>query len=409
MVGSTKRRNIPVKRASLTTDKLGSFKFPFEEVYTIGEKINEGQFGVLCKAQHVLNTEETFAVKIINKNSGSQSDLDHVLYETELLRELRDIPGVIPLIDFYTDQHNSYIVQALAEGGDVFDQLALKETYTERDCKQLIKQLLSTIHQVHKCNIVHRDLKPENLLLKHASGNDQMYLCDFGEAKKLPKNIYEGLTTMVGTPEYLAPEILNGDPYREKVDAWSIGVIMFILLCGKLPFGNHDDSFLYENIQNADYEYDVDGDDTWDFISGGAKVLIDRLLTADPNKRWSPLEALEKSRWLTIGDGNKKIACGASSASINQSSSHLDTSQARIRKYIARRKLKAACNIVRTTIRWKNVLGKKKVDNTVEKTGIPKLKYMSGKKNVDKRLEKTGIPKYRFGEKDLYSPVGRSA
>jgi len=335
---------IPKKRASLKAETLGTFRFPFNKVYCVGEKINEGGFGVIHKTHHVLNVEESFAVKIIDLYE-SESGLKEVLNELRILSRLQHIPNVIPLIDYYAENDISYIVQELAEGGDVLDRLIEKSTYTESDTKELMIFLLKTMDKVHECKIVHRDLKPENLLLKNKCSDAKIFLCDFGASKKLPDNADEGLISMVGTPEYCAPEVVNGEVYNEKIDSWSIGVILYLLFCGYYPFGEAADSMddLCDNILNAKYDYD---DEAWDYVPRDAKVLIDNLLTLNPNERWSPSDALKQSRWLN----EKERICPSKLV-------HMGVSQNRIKSRILKSKMKAAGNVIRSTICLRQLLG----------------------------------------------------
>ncbi|PIK45486.1 Calcium/calmodulin-dependent protein kinase type 1D [Apostichopus japonicus] len=146
-------------------------------------------------------------------------------------------------------------------GGELFDRIVDKGSYTEKDASDLIRQVLEATAYVHDKGIVHRDLKPENLLFYCKDENSKIMISDFGLSKM------EGsgdMSTACGTPGYVAPEVLAQKPYGKAVDVWSLGVISYILLCGYPPFYDENDSKLFEQILNADYEFDSP---FWDEIS----------------------------------------------------------------------------------------------------------------------------------------------
>jgi len=217
------------------------------------------------------------------------------------------------------DDERIYIVQELAKGGDVLDRLTKRETYTEHDVRELAFLLLKTMQTLHGRQIVHRDLKPENLLLKDELDDTQILLCDFGYATFLPpsepspepssitsegedgdyrSNYY--LSSFVGSSPYMAPEIVVGKNYREEVDMWSVGCILYMLLSGNPPFGEEDDSFLFDRIQQSDYEFHHE---CWENITANAKCLISNLLTVDQKDRWTASKALQ-SNWFTNDESN---------------------------------------------------------------------------------------------------------
>jgi len=287
--------NIPRPGDSLAFKSLDcSSKIPFGNIYILEEEINSGSFGVVYQAHHsTYNTAEVLAVKVQDKIDADGENA--IIREVSLLRKLRDVPNIIKLIDFYMDEDKMYIVQKLARGGDVLERLAKRETYTENDVRTLVRTLLTTIQSLHSRNIVHRDLKPENLLLEDEFDDTQILLCDFGYATFLPSIEEAGLSSFVGSSEYMAPEIVMGNKYREEVDMWSIGCILYMLLSGNLPFGDEDDSCLFDRILHSDYEFD---NECWGNTSTNAKNLISNLLVVHQKERWTVSEALQ-SNWFT--------------------------------------------------------------------------------------------------------------
>ena len=142
------------------------------------------------------------------------------------------------------------LVLSLLEGGELFDRIIDKGHFTEKDASNQFVQMLSALSYLHDKNIVHRDLKPENLLYQTKDDNSAIKLIDFGLAGSLNTGL---LKTPCGTPNYVAPEILRQKPYDTKVDMWSIGVILYIILCGFPPFYDEQDDLgrLYKKIKKC--------------------------------------------------------------------------------------------------------------------------------------------------------------
>lgn len=171
------------------------------------------------------------------------------------MKLLVDVPGVIRLIDFFSSPSTFHVVQEWAQGGDIFDKLTKRTTYTENDARCLSVVLFQTMQHMHSRSLVHRDLKPENLLLLNNFDDSNIKVCDFGFAKKVPE---EGLQTRCGTPAFVAPEILVGARYKQPVDMWSVGVILYILLGGYPPFQDPSHRGLFRKIRAADYVFHED-------------------------------------------------------------------------------------------------------------------------------------------------------
>jgi serine/threonine protein kinase len=246
-----------------------------------------------------------------------------VFREVEVLKRLRDVQGIVSLIDFFVRPKEFHIVQVFAKGGDVFDRLAERTTYTEQDTRELAIRLLNTIKDMHERGFVHRDLKPENLLLKSENDDYNILLADFGFSKKIPRG---GLHTRCGTPAFVAPEIVVGAAYDERVDMWSFGVLMFLLIGGYPPFQGEDHRRLFRKVRAADYIFH---ETYWENVSIEVKQLIASLLVVNPDYRWTAKEALEESCWLKMEE---------------ETLSERDLSRTirEIRKFNARRKLKSA-------------------------------------------------------------------
>jgi len=173
----------------------------------------------------------------------------------------------------------------LVTGGELFDQIVSKGTYSETDAALIIKQILEAVEYMHQNGIAHRDLKPENLLVTGPT-NNIIKVSDFGLSKDYGA---DSLKTACGTPDYVAPEVLKGGHYDNTVDIWSIGVISYILLCGFPPFYGNDDQEIFNKILKADYVFPSPD---WDTISDDAKEFISAILILDYTSRPSAEQCL---------------------------------------------------------------------------------------------------------------------
>jgi len=260
-----------------------------EDLYLVGDELGRGAFSVVKKCVHK-ETGETFAVKVINKKNVQQ-DLHRLAIEMQVLKTV-DHPNIIQLKEVFETEEMLYIVTEIVSGGELFDRIVSKGSYSERDAALLVRKFIEALDYLHDRNIVHRDLKPENLLLKSPSNDTEVKLADFGLSKIMGNEIM--MQTACGTPGYVAPEILQAKGYGREVDMWSVGVITYILLCGFPPFYNDNVPLLFEAIMKADFDYPAD---YWDHISDDAIDFIDNLLVADPNQRMTAKQAL-KHTWL---------------------------------------------------------------------------------------------------------------
>jgi hypothetical protein len=203
----------------------------FEELYSLGEKIGEGNYSVVHKATD-RSTGVEVAVKIVDKKELDETDIREIKGEVSILGEL-DHPNIIRLYGFFENDTHFFIVTEMMAGGELFDEIVDREFYWERDAQEVIKTLAGALAYMHERGIVHRDLKPENVLLTSKEKTAVVKLADFGFAVRtdVSKQEYQ-LTTACGTPGYVAPEIIAGVKYGAEVDNWSLGIITFILLAG---------------------------------------------------------------------------------------------------------------------------------------------------------------------------------
>merc|ERR1739846_312412 len=243
------------------------------------------------------------AIKVIDKKAlkGKEDSLEN---EIKVLRRL-DHPNVVKLLEAYESKSYVYLVMELVTGGELFDRIVEKGSYTEKDAADLIKQVLSAVNYMHESGVVHRDLKPENLLYHSPEEESKIMISDFGLSKMEESGI---MATACGTPGYVAPEVLAQKPYGKEVDVWSIGVISYILLCGYPPFYDENDANLFAQILKGEFEFDSP---YWDDISEEAKDFIRSLMCVNVDHRLTCEAALDHC-WITGAKGDRNIHASVS-------------------------------------------------------------------------------------------------
>jgi len=305
---------------------LGNSESKIEDEYELGAELGKGAYGVVYKAKQIKDGN-FYAVKRIQRKDLKPDDEEDIQREVEILGKLKH-KYVLTLIDYFKTPEVHDIVTEMLEGGELFDRISAKHFYTEKEAKEVMHICFSALRHIHENNIVHRDLKPENLLLLSKSDDMHLKIADFGLAGQI-KGSNGMLVGIAGTPYYMAPEMVSKKPYSYPADVWSMGVICFILLGGYPPFQGDNMGKLLTRIKKADYAFDPK---YWGGISADAKDLIAAMLTLDPSKRITIKNAMEH-KWIRTSDE----ALAAKSLAINH---------AEFRKYNARRKLKAAVDVV---------------------------------------------------------------
>jgi serine/threonine protein kinase len=274
-----------------------------ESIYELREKIGDGTSGQVRRAIH-RQTGQEFAVKVICLRR--QLDNKQMEEEVSLMRTL-DHPYIVQLVDVFVQSGVAmYLVMELVAGGDLFDRIVQQERYTEVNARRAMRRLLSAVHYLHEtCHIVHRDLKPENIL---CTSPTHVKLADFGLAKIVKG---DGLKTFCGTPQYFAPEVLQRrntvtgqGRYGKPADMWSLGVILYILLTGKPPFGMVD--FMEVGEDDDPYaQLKFDNEELWNTMPK-AKNLVQQLLRLDPKRRLSVRQACDHP-WINTDDGDTHV------------------------------------------------------------------------------------------------------
>ena len=292
-IGEDANKRDPTNFCTYTTVNLtnellvGKSKSNPEDDYKILSFLGEGSFASVQKVQNKY-TDSICAMKIIKKNFNCTFDDEkEILNEINILRTM-DHPNILKIFEFYSNNQQYCIVTELCQGGELFQQIIDKGPFNERYSAYVMYQLFSAVNYCHKMQIVHRDLKPENILIvgKDSEGLPMIKICDFGTSKIFEKGAVQ--RKLVGSSYYIAPEVLKKN-YNEKCDIWSCGVITYILLSARPPFGGNDDNDIMERV--AIGRYDLESP-PFNKVSKSAKDLIRKLLTMDPNDRITAEQAL---------------------------------------------------------------------------------------------------------------------
>ncbi|KAH7677366.1 Non-specific serine/threonine protein kinase protein [Dioscorea alata] len=262
---------------------------PMEDVratYSIGKELGRGQFGVTHLCTHKV-TGEQFACKTITKRKlANKEDIEDVRREVQIMHHLTGQPNIVELKGAYEDKQSVHLVMELCAGGELFDRIIAKGHYTERAAASLLRTIVQIVHTFHSMGVVHRDLKPENFLLLSKDEKAPLKATDFGLSVFFKQG--EVFRDIVGSAYYIAPEVLRRR-YGPEVDIWSVGVMLYILLCGVPPFWAETEHGIFNAILKGQVDFTSD---PWPKISAGAKDLVKKMLTSDPKQRITAFEVL---------------------------------------------------------------------------------------------------------------------
>ncbi|KAJ0024198.1 hypothetical protein Pint_09317 [Pistacia integerrima] len=356
----------PVKAPS--TSQIGSILGkPYVDInslYVLDKELGRGQFGVtyLCTEK---STGMKYACKsIARRKLVREKDIEDVRREILILQHLNGQPNIVEFKGAYEDKQNLYLVMELCSGGELFDRIIVKGTYSEREAASICRQIVNVVHVCHFMGVMHRDLKPENFLLVSKDEKSPikatdfglsvfiekgyeknllliMELCSGGElfdritakgtysereaasicgqivnvvhvfhfmgvmhrdlkpenclniSKKKKRKVYKDI---VGSAYYVAPEVLRRN-YGKEIDVWSAGVILYILLSGVPPFWGETEKGIFEAVLEGNVDLQSS---PWPSISSSAKDLVRKMLTRDPKKRITAADTLAHP-WLQVG------------------------------------------------------------------------------------------------------------
>jgi serine/threonine protein kinase len=284
------------------TLRKGAHSFPIQEFYNVGKQIGKGRFSVVHSATHI-RTGKLYAIKVIDKSKIAVDAREKEALRTEIaILKLVRHPTIIHMHEIFEAPSKLYIVMTLLRGGDLFDRIIARKRFPERTCMIILWRLLSAVKYLHDRGIVHRDLKPENILCGDEKDDTRVLIADFGLSKFASPE--EVMNLPCGTLAYVAPEVLKLQGYSKAVDLWSLGVILYLLLRGGLPFDGKSKNEIIERTLHAKLSF---RHEVWKGVSKHAIDLITRLLDKSPATRIT-IEAATAHPWFSnLTDEEKEI------------------------------------------------------------------------------------------------------
>ena len=295
------------KKSSINQNKEQSKEVIVETIYRMNLDIDTVKYiktnflgeGAFAKCYKITKMEngKTYAGKIISKNSLKELKKEKRLIKEIMIHRQMHHPNIVRFEHFFEDSNNVYILLELCENKTMNNLLKVRKSLTELEVQYYIINLIKALKYIHSKRIIHRDLKIGNIFLTKKM---ELKLGDFGLSAELD---YKGQkrTTICGTPNYMAPEIINEKAYSYEVDIWSLGIIIYTLIIGKPPFDSNDEKKTYKKIKDIQYSF-PEGIN----ISKEAKDLIKQILILEPSKRPN-LEQILNHAFFKLGKGIPKL------------------------------------------------------------------------------------------------------
>ncbi|XP_059427400.1 myosin light chain kinase, smooth muscle isoform X2 [Carassius carassius] len=317
-----------------------------KDFYDIEDRLGTGKFGQVFKLVEK-STKKVWAGKFIK--AFSQKEKENVRQEIDIMNSLHH-PKLVQCVDAFVGKSDMVMVLEIISGGELFERIVDEDfELTEREVIKYMLQIIDGVQFIHKQGIVHLDLKPENIMCINKTGS-KIKLIDFGLARRLEES--GSLKVLFGTPEFVAPEVINYEAISYPTDMWSIGVICYILVSGLSPFMGDNDNETLANVTSATWDFE---DEAFDEISDQAKDFISSLLKKDMRARLTCAQCLEHS-WLKQDTKNMEAK---------------QLSKERMKKYILRRRWQKTGNAVRAISRFSSMgmlggIGPKKSSPTDE-------------------------------------------
>lgn len=250
----------------------------------------------MCKS-----TKEKYACKSISKKKlHTRDDVEDVRREVAIMHHLNGHPNIVVLKGAYEDKEDVHLVQEVCEGGELFDRIVAMGHYSEKGAAEVIRTILQVVKHCHDLGVIHRDLKPENFLMLTSKDSSPIKATDFGLSIFARRN--DVFKDVVGSAFYVAPDVLHRN-YSYPADVWSVGVILYILLCGVPPFWADTEQGIFKEVLRGNVDF---SGAPWPGISQEAVQCVKMLLTKDPAKRPTAAEMLQ-NKWVR-GDGVSDVA-----------------------------------------------------------------------------------------------------
>ncbi|CAD5187142.1 unnamed protein product [Musa acuminata subsp. malaccensis] len=257
-----------------------------KEIYSLGRKLGQGQFGTTYLCVEKATGKEYACKSILKWKLTTEEDVEDVRREIQIMHHLSGHPNVISIKEAYEDAVAVHVVMELCAGGELFDRIIQKGHYTERKAAELARVIVGVVEACHSMGVMHRDLKPENFLFVNQMEDAPLKTIDFGLSIFFkPGEIF---TDVVGSPYYVAPEVLK-KMYGPAADVWSAGVIIYILLSGVPPFWAETEQGIFEEVLHGSLDFQSD---PWPSISESAKELVRKMLFRDPRRRLTAHQVL---------------------------------------------------------------------------------------------------------------------
>uniref|UniRef100_A0A2K6LHV4 Myosin light chain kinase, smooth muscle n=1 Tax=Rhinopithecus bieti TaxID=61621 RepID=A0A2K6LHV4_RHIBE len=316
------------------------------DVYDIEDRLGSGKFGQVFRLVEK-KTRKVWAGKFFKAYSAKEKE--NIRQEISIMNCLHH-PKLVQCVDAFEEKANIVMVLEIVSGGELFERIIDEDfELTERECIKYMRQISEGVEYIHKQGIVHLDLKPENIMCVNKTGT-RIKLIDFGLARRLENA--GSLKVLFGTPEFVAPEVINYEPIGYATDMWSIGVICYILVSGLSPFMGDNDNETLANVTSATWDFD---DEAFDEISDDAKDFISNLLKKDMKNRLDCTQCLQHP-WLMKDTKNMEAK---------------KLSKDRMKKYMARRKWQKTGNAVRAIGRLSSMAMISGLSGRKSSTGSP--------------------------------------
>ncbi|XP_009799313.1 phosphoenolpyruvate carboxylase kinase 2-like [Nicotiana sylvestris] len=268
--------------------------------FEISEEIGCGKFGTIYRCISKL-TGQSFACKTIQKTLLLDStDRECLNKEPKILQLLSGNSNILQIYKVYEDDNYLHIVTELCSSDDLYDRLS-NGLFSEKDAAVILRQLVSAINYCHKMGVAHRDIKPDNILF---DSQDNLKLADFGYAEWFLGNEKKTMRGLVGTPYYVAPEVLLGREYNEKVDIWSAGAMLYIMLSGVAPFCGDTTKEIFEAVLRGNLRFPTR---IFGSVSTEVKDLLRKMICKDVSRRFSAEQVL-RHPWIINGGETRSTA-----------------------------------------------------------------------------------------------------
>ncbi|XP_055807948.1 calcium-dependent protein kinase 20-like [Solanum dulcamara] len=284
-----------VMSAGLQVDTVvGRKTVNLKEIYSLGRKLGQGQFGTTFLCVEKAQGKEFACKSIAKRKLTTEEDVEDVRREIQIMHHLAGHPSVVQIVGAYEDAVAVHVVMELCAGGELFERIIKRGHYTEKKAAELARVIVGVVEACHSLGVMHRDLKPENFLFVNEKEESSLKTIDFGLSVFFRPG--ETFTDVVGSPYYVAPEVLR-KRYGPECDIWSAGVIIYILLSGVPPFWDETEQGIFEQIVKGELDL---VSEPWPAISESAKDLVRKMLVRDPKKRLTAHEVLCHP-WVRVG------------------------------------------------------------------------------------------------------------